>query len=275
MRVATWNVNSVGARLPRLTEWLDLVQPDVLCLQETKCSGDAFPSGPVSERGYEVAAHGDGRWNGVGILSRVGLEQVARGFDNQPGYAPVPDENDRALIDVPAVAAVEARALGATCGPLRVWSIYVPNGRSPDSTHYAYKLEWLAALRDALTPEVAAGGPFIVTGDFNVAPTDADVWDPAAFVGSTHVTDAERRALADIRALGLEDVQPRALKHGIPYTYWDYRAGMFPKNQGMRIDLVYASSAAASLVRDAYVDREARKGKSPSDHAPVVVDLDL
>lgn len=273
VRVATWNVNSVGARLPRLNEWLELTQPDVLCLQETKCAGDAFPGAGAEALGYEVAANGDGRWNGVAILSRIGLTDLSYGFPGQPAYAPPVDEDDPALIGKPP--AVEARALGATCGPLRIWSLYVPNGRSLDSPHYGYKLEWLAALRTALAPEVAAGGPFVVTGDFNIAPTDEDVWDPAAFVGSTHVTDAERKALADLRGLGLEDVIPRAMKHDTPYTYWDYRAGMFHKNMGMRIDLFLASQPVAAAVRDAYVDRDARKGKGPSDHAPVVVDVDL
>lgn len=273
MRVATWNVNSVTARVPRLVAWLDEVGPDVLCLQETKCATEAFPVEPMTQRGYEVVAHGDGRWNGVAILSRVGITQVSRGFAGQPGYAAPPPADAPALLAAPPV--VEARALGATCGPLRVWSVYVPNGRAPDSPHYEYKLRWLAALRDALAPEVTADGPFLVAGDFNVAPTDADVWDPGVFVGSTHVTEPERAALAELRGLGLTDVVPRALKYGTPYTYWDYRAGMFPKNQGMRIDLVYANAAAADRVTDAYVDREARKGKGPSDHAPVVVDLDL
>ncbi len=273
VRVATWNVNSVGARLPRLHEWLALAQPDVVCLQEIKCASDAFPGEGVETLGYAVAAHGEGRWNGVAILSRVGITDVAYGFTGQPPYAPPPDEGDTALVGKPP--AVEARALGATCGPLRIWSLYVPNGRALDSPHYAYKLAWLAALRDAFAPEVAQPTPFVAVGDFNVAPTDADVWDPSVFVGSTHVTEAERAALAELRALGLEDVVPRALKYDTPYTYWDYRAGMFHKNQGMRIDLVYANRAAASAVTDAYVDREARKGKGPSDHAPVVVDLDL
>jgi exodeoxyribonuclease III len=273
VRVATWNVNSVGARLPRLNEWLELAQPDVLCLQETKIAGDAFPGEGAEALGYEVAANGDGRWNGVAILSRIGLTDLSYGFPGQPPYAPPVDEDDPALIGKPP--AVEARALGATCGPLRIWSLYVPNGRSLDSPHYGYKLEWLAALRTAIEPEVAAGGPFVVTGDFNIAPTDQDVWDPAAFIGSTHVTDAERKALADLRALGLDDVIPRAMKHDTPYTYWDYRAGSFHKNMGMRIDLFLASSPVAKAVRDAYVDRDARKGKGPSDHAPVVVDVDL
>lgn len=275
MRVATWNVNSVVARRTRLSEWLDLAEPDVLCLQETKCTDQAFPAKDAHDRGYQVAAHGDGRWNGVAILSRVGLADVSRGFQGQPGYAAPQEPDEGTLFDSPPVPAVETRAVGATCGSLRVWSVYVPNGRTPDSPHYAYKLAWLAALRDALATEVAAPGGFLLAGDFNVAPTDADVWDPAVFVGSTHVTGAERQALGELRELGLQDVVPRALKYGTPYTYWDYRAGMFPNNRGMRIDLVYANQTAASAVADAYVDREARKGKAPSDHAPVVVDLDI
>ncbi|MGI8577882.1 MAG: exodeoxyribonuclease III [Nocardioidaceae bacterium] len=274
MRVATWNVNSVVARLPRLNEWLDLAEPDVLCLQETKCAADAFPSDGATQRGYQVVANGDGRWNGVAILSRIGLEDVSFGFEGQPGYAPPRDDGELSLVDVPPVPVKEARALGVTCGQLRVWSLYVPNGRALDSPHFTYKLTWLAALRDALAPEITAGGSTVLAGDFNISPTDGDVWNPAAFIGSTHVTEPERRALADLRALGLEDVKPRALKHDTPYTYWDYRAGMFHKNQGMRIDLVYATPPVASRVKDAYVDRNARKGKGPSDHAPVVIDLD-
>ena len=264
MRVATWNVNSIGARLPRFHEWLDLASPDVLCLQETKTA--TFPTEGLTDRGYEVAAHGDGRWNGVAILSRVGLADVSLGFPGQPAYAP---EDADALLAVPKA---ETRAIAATCGGLRIWSLYVPNGRSLDSPHYAYKLEWLARLRDALEPEVP-GGPFVVTGDFNIAPTDDDVWDPALFRHSTHVTPAERNALAALRDLGLRDVVPRPLKYDQPFTYWDYRAGMFHKNKGMRIDLVYANDSVH--VTDAWIDREARKGTGPSDHAPVVVDLDL
>jgi exodeoxyribonuclease-3 len=263
VRIATWNVNSIGARLPRFHEWLDLAQPDVLCLQETKTA--TFPVEGAEQRGYEVAHHGDGRWNGVAILSRVGLEDVSLGFDGQPGFAP-PDD---ALLSVPKV---EARAVGATCGGLRIWSLYVPNGRTVEDPHYAYKLEWLARYRDAIAPEVARGA-FVTSGDFNVAPTDADVWDIKDFAGSTHVTPAERAALAALRDLGLRDVLPRSLKYDEVFSYWDYRAGMFHKNKGMRIDLVYATADLS--VTDAYVDREARKGTGPSDHAPVVVDLDL
>ncbi|HUZ36488.1 MAG TPA: exodeoxyribonuclease III [Streptosporangiaceae bacterium] len=258
MRIATWNVNSVQARLPRLVEWLAASQPDVLCLQEIKVTAAAFPSAEVEAAGYTAAVHGDGRWNGVAIVSRVGIADVRRGFPGEPGF---PDP--------------EARAVSADCGGLRIWSVYVPNGRSLGSPHYAYKLEWLAALREAVSPAAAAGTPLAVCGDFNIAPADTDVWDPAAFTGATHVSPPERQALADLLAAGLTDVRPRALKGPEPFTYWDYRAGMFHRGMGMRIDLVLASAPVAAAVTDAYVDREARKGTAPSDHAPVVVDLEL
>lgn len=257
MRIATWNVNSVVARLPRLLQWLRDTAPDAVCLQETKCLAGAFPA-EVGELGYQVAAHGDGRWNGVAVLSRVGLADVTRGLRAEPGY---PDP--------------EARAVGATCGGVRLWSVYVPNGREPGHDHYAYKLEWLAALRDTVAADLAASERLAVLGDFNVAPTDDDVWDASVFAQSTHVTPPERAALEALRATGLVDVIPRPLKHDHPFTYWDYRAGNFHKNLGMRIDLVYATPPVADAVTDAYVDREARKGKGPSDHAPVVVDVDL
>ncbi len=256
MRIATWNVNSVSARVPRLVEWLEEVGPDVVCLQETKCADDEFPYDAVQALGYEVAAHGLGRWNGVALLSRVGLAEVVKGLTGEPGF-PQP----------------EARAIGATCAGVRLWSVYVPHGREPDHPHYAYKLEWLGALREVLARDLADGRPLAACGDFNVAPTDADVWDPAEFAHATHVTPPERQALAALRALGLADVVPRPLKYDQPFTYWDYRAGMFHKNLGMRIDLVYANQPFAAAVADAYVDRDARKGKAPSDHAPVVVDV--
>ena len=256
MRFATWNVNSVKARLPRLLEWLAATAPDVLCLQETKVAADGFPADEVGELGYAVADYGQGRWNGVAILSRIGIEDVRRGFPGEPGY-PEP----------------EARAIGALCGGIRFTSVYVPNGRTPEDPHYTYKLAWLAALRDALVADVAAG-PLVVAGDYNVAPTDDDVWDPRVFAGSTHVTAPERAALAAIRAVGLDEVTARPLKGDHPFTYWDYRAGMFHQNKGMRIDLVYATADLTARVTDAVVDREARKGKGPSDHAPIVVDLE-
>jgi exodeoxyribonuclease III len=261
VRIATWNVNSVLARLPRLVEWLEQAAPDVVCLQETKVGADAFPADSVTPLGYEVAHHGEGRWNGVAVLSRVGLEDVARGLPGDPGF---PDEGT-----------LEARTIAATCGPVRVRSVYVPNGRTPSDPHYAYKLRWLAALKDAVAGDAAGSRPFALMGDFNIAPTDADVWDPAVFVDSTHVTPAERDALAAVRETGLTDVIPTIAKGPHPFTYWDYRAGSFHKNMGMRIDLVLANAALAGAVSGAWVDREARKGKGPSDHAPVIVDLSL
>jgi exodeoxyribonuclease III len=261
MRIATWNVNSVLARLPRLVEWLEQAAPDVVCLQETKVGPAAFPADEVTALGYEVAQNGEGRWNGVAILSKAGLADVAPGLPGDPGF---PDEKT-----------LEARTIAATCGPVRLRSVYVPNGRTPDDPHFAYKLRWLAALREAVAADAAGGVPFAVMGDFNVAPADDDVWDPAAFVGSTHVTPAERAQLAGLRESGLTDVVPRIAKGPHPYTYWDYRGGAFHKGMGMRIDLVYANAALAGAVSDAFVDREARKGKGPSDHAPVIVDLSL
>jgi exodeoxyribonuclease III len=261
VRVATWNVNSVLARLPRLVDWLELASPDVVCLQETKVDDAAFPADAVARLGYEVAQHGDGRWNGVAVLSRLGLADVVRDMPEQPGF--------------PDLQGQEARTIAATCGPVRVRSVYVPNGRTPTDPHYAYKLRWLAALRAAVGADASGSRPFAVMGDFNVAPADADVWDPAVFAGSTHVTPAERAELAALRETGLTDVVPRIAKGPHPFTYWDYRAGAFHKGMGMRIDLVYANAALAGAVADAWVDREARKGKGPSDHAPVVVDLRL
>ncbi|HZS20521.1 MAG TPA: exodeoxyribonuclease III [Pseudonocardiaceae bacterium] len=255
MRLATWNVNSVRSRLPRLLPWLDSRAPDVVCLQETKLPADAFDElvrPALVERGYAVAHHGDGRWNGVAIASRVGLDDVVAGLIDEPGY---PD--------------IEARAVSATCGGLRISSVYVPNGRSPDDPHYRYKLDWLAALRAT----VAAGdlASTVVCGDMNVAPTDDDVYDPAAYARSTHVTPPERDAL---RALGLHDLVRERWPGQRIFTYWDYRAGMFHQDLGMRIDLVLAGDAVAARTCAAWVDRQARKGTAPSDHAPVIVDLD-
>jgi exodeoxyribonuclease-3 len=257
VRVATWNVNSVKIRAPRLLPWLDERQPDVVCLQETKLGDDAFTSllgAELDRRGYAVALHGEAQWNGVAILSRVGLDDVVAGIENAPGF-PLP----------------EARAVAATCGGIRVHSVYAPNGRVPDSDHYYYKLAWLAALR-----EMVGAGPeaAIVCGDMNIAPTDADVFDPQAYIGQTHVTSPERAALAELQALGLHDVVRDHWPTERVFTYWDYRAGMFHKDLGMRIDLVLASAPVASRVRAAWVDRQARKGTLPSDHAPVIVDLD-
>ena len=265
MRIATWNVNSLPSRLPRLLGWLASTQPDVVVLQETKIAQDAFPVEELAAAGYEAAHRGEGRWNGVALLSRVGIDALETDLPGAPGF---PD---------PA-APPEARYIAATCAGVRVAGVYVPNGRTPADPHYDYKLRWLAALAEHLGPVAAADAPFAVLGDFNVAPADDDVWDIAAFAGSTHVTAAERDALAQLRALGLADVVPTISKGPHPYTFWDYRAGSFHKAMGMRIDLVYANAALVARVRAAYVDREARKPgvkgtPPPSDHAPVVVDL--
>ncbi|WP_031509863.1 exodeoxyribonuclease III [Streptomyces megasporus] len=258
MRIATWNVNSITSRLPRLLAWLENTGTDVLCLQELKCTAEAFPAEPLRELGYEAVIDATGRWNGVAILSRVGLEEPVVGLPGGPEYEGVR----------------EPRAVGATCGGVRLWSVYVPNGREVGHPHYEYKLRWFAALRELVERETGEG-PFAVLGDYNVAPTDEDVYDPAVFEGATHVTPAERQALADLREAGLADVVPRPLKYDRPYTYWDYRQLCFPKNKGMRIDLVYGNPAFEAAVKDAYVDREERKGKGASDHAPVVVDLEV
>ena len=253
-------MNSVKQRLPRLLPWLDQRQPDVVCLQETKLADDAFDAllhDELAQRGYQVARYGEPRWNGVAILSRAGLDDVVTGIAGAPGF---PDP--------------EARAVTATCGGIRVHSLYVPNGREPDSDHYRYKLRWLEALRRAVSAEKPAENGVLVCGDMNIAPADADVFDPAAFAGHTHVTAPERAALAALEATGLHDVVRDHWPGKRVFSYWDYRQGMFHQDLGMRIDLVLASDPLAGRVRAAWIDREARKGSGPSDHAPVMVDLD-
>ena len=257
MRIATWNVNSIKQRAPRLLPWLDERRPDVVCLQETKLEDEGFAEllgDELAGRGYDVATHGEAAWNGVAILSRAGLDDVVRGLPDGPGF-PEP----------------EARAVSATCGGIRVVSVYVPNGRTPGSDHYEYKLAWLDSLR-----QMVAAGPkdTVVCGDVNIAPTDDDVFDPEAYVGQTHVTPPERAALAELQALGLRDVVRERWPDERVFTYWDYRAGMFHQDLGMRIDLILAGGTVADRVKAAWVDRHARKGKGPSDHAPVIVDLD-
>jgi len=257
MRIASWNVNSVKQRVPRLLPWLDQRQPDVVCLQETKLGDGAFEEllgEEFARRGYAVALHGEAQWNGVAILSRTGLEDVLAGVPGAPGF-PGP----------------EARAVSATCGGIRVYCVYAPNGRVPQSDHYRYKLAWLAALREMVRagPKVA-----VVCGDMNIAPADIDVFDPIAYVGQTHVTQPERAALAGLQEVGLRDVVRDRWPTERVFSYWDYRAGMFHQDLGMRIDLILATVTVARRVRAAWVDRQARKGSKPSDHAPVIVDLD-
>jgi exodeoxyribonuclease-3 len=254
VRIVTWNVNSLSARLEKVSGWIEQYDPDVLCLQETKQDDDKFPYGPFKELGYEAAHHGEGRWNGVALLSRVGLEGVRKGFGSAE------DETG-------------ARVITATCGGIEFKSCYVPNGRALDDPFFQKKLAWL----DRLVVDVGAVDAeraLVVAGDFNVAPSDLDVWDPAALVGQTHVTDDERRRVATLVASGLEDVV--RTRHGDEqlFTWWDYRAGAFHRGWGLRIDLVLCSSRVAKGVVDARVDRDARKGPKPSDHAPVVVDVE-
>ena len=262
MRIATWNVNSVRSRIDRVMGVLERHDLDVLLLQETKCRDDQFPTLDLAAKGYELAHHGLNQWNGVAVISRVGLDNVQIGFPSMPGFGePI---------------APEARAIGATCGGVRVWSLYIPNGREIDHPHYHYKLAWLSRLRDDATGWLAddADAQILLAGDWNIAPTDDDVWDVAFFEGRTHVTAPERAAFQAIVDAGFSDVvRPFTPGPGV-YTYWDYTQLRFPKKQGMRIDFALASPALASRVTDAMIDREERKGKGASDHAPVVVTLD-
>jgi len=264
VRLATWNVNSIRSRIDRVTGWLERADVDVLAMQETKCKDDQFPTMPFAALGYEVAHVGHNQWNGVAIASRVGLDDVALGFAGQPAF----NEAD------------EARAIGATCGGVRVWSLYVPNGRTVEDPHYTYKLEWLAALDKTSAGWLAAdpAAPIALVGDWNIAPTDDDVWDVEVFKGSTHVTEPERAAFRSIEGRFADVVRPFTPPPG-NFTYWDYTQLRFPKRQGMRIDFILGSPGLASRVTHAEIARDERKpGKkgtpAPSDHAPVWVDLD-
>ncbi|RBY80966.1 exodeoxyribonuclease III [Geodermatophilus sp. TF02-6] len=265
MRLATWNVNSIRTRADRVVAWLQRSDVDVLALQETKCRDDQFPESRFADLGYAVAHVGHSQWNGVAILSRIGLDDVEVGFPGQPGWGSA----DRPDPDT------EARALGATCGGVRVWSLYVPNGRALTDPHYEYKLRWLAALRTTaagwLTADPAA--QVALVGDWNIAPQDEDVWDVRVFAASTHVSEPERAAFRAIVDAGYADVvRPHAPGPGV-YTYWDYTQLRFPRREGMRIDFVLGSPALTARVGGARIDREERKGKGASDHAPVVVEL--
>lgn len=261
MRLATWNVNSVRARLGRLTAWLERSDVDVVAIQETKATDSNFPSEPLAALGYEVAHHGFSQWNGVAVLSRVGLADVRHGFDGLPGFGDPP--------------VVEARAVGAVCGGVRVWSVYVPNGRAVGDPHFDYKLAWLSALRDHVAAELTADPrrQLAVCGDFNIAPTDDDVWSVEYYRNLTHTTPAERSAFTALLDAGLVDVARPFVPGPGEYTYWDYTQLAFPRRHGMRIDFALASPALADRVTGARFDRDERKGKLPSDHAPVIVEL--
>jgi exodeoxyribonuclease III len=266
VRLATWNVNSIRSRADRVAAWLDRRDIDVLTLQETKCRDDQFPEARFTELGYRVARVGFSQWNGVAVLSRVGLDDVEVGFPGMPRWSSGKEG---------AEPETEARALGVTCGGVRIWSLYVPNGRTLTDPHYRYKLEWLAALRSAAAGWLAADptAPVALTGDWNIAPQDEDVWDMGVFTHSTHVSLPERAAFGAVVDAGYADVvRPHAPGPGV-YTYWDYTQLRFPRREGMRIDFVLGSPALAGRVTGALIDREERKGKGASDHAPVVVEL--
>jgi exodeoxyribonuclease-3 len=268
MRIATWNVNSLRARLEKVTWWLERAKPDVLLLQETKLTDEDAPSEEFARHGYEFAHHGQGRWNGVAIASRVGIRDVVTNFGQPLQAEATPDVHD----DEPLS---EARMIAAVCGDVRVVSLYAPNGRALGSPFYFAKLRWFERLLRWCRETQSANQALVLGGDFNVAPTDADVWDPRECHGGTHVSPEERSAVNDLLGWGLVDAY--RLRHPEPerYTWWDYRAGAFHKNFGMRIDHLFVTEPVARRVVWAEIDREARKGKPvPSDHAPLVIDLD-
>lgn len=257
MNITTWNVNSLKARQHRVEEFLNEVAPDVLCLQETKMADDAWPAMTFQALGYDSAHYGNGRWNGVAILSRVGLTDVTVGF-GEGIDDPYPDD---------------CRLITATCGEVRVSSVYVPNGRDVTTEFYERKLAWFASLSTWLASTAEPSDPLAILGDWNVAPEDRDVWNPARMVGSTHVTDAERACLAQLRDWGLADAFRLINDEDGQYTWWDYRGGSFHKGEGLRIDLAYVTESVANRVREVTMHRDFRKGDKPSDHAPLSVTL--
>jgi exodeoxyribonuclease-3 len=257
VRIATWNVNSLKQRLPRVEEWLGYAEPDVLCLQETKTSDDTFPQLTFGALGYDAAHYSQGQWNGVAILSKIGIDDVRTGFGEMPDSY----EGD-------------ARLLSADCGGTRIVTVYVPNGRAVGTEFYERKLLWLECLKNWLDGQFSPDEPLVLIGDFNVAPEDRDVWSPKAFEGDTHVTKPEREALAHLRDWGLVDAFRELYDQDGLFTYWDYRRGDFHQHKGMRIDLCYVTKPLAERLRYALVDRNARKGKGPSDHTAMLVDFD-
>ena len=268
MRIATWNVNSLKARFEKLLWWLSRTEPDVLLIQETKLADAAAPHEELARLGYELAHHGEGRWNGVAIASRVGIAEVSTNFGRPLAAATEPDAGE-------GEPAAEARMISALCGGVRVVSLYAPNGRALDTPFFRGKLAWFARLSRWLSETRSAAEPLVLGGDFNVAPTDGDVWDAAACHGGTHVSPEERAAFDALLGWGLRDAY--RMRHAEPqrYTWWDYRAGAFQKNFGMRIDHLLVTAPVAERVVLAEIDREARKGKPiPSDHAPLLIDLD-
>ncbi len=264
MRIATWNINSIRTRVDRVVEWLQASDVDVLALQETKCRDDQFPEAALASIGYEVAHHGLSQWNGVALVSRLGLSDITVGFAGMPGFA-----KDHSGDGEPPL---EARAIGATVDGVRLWSLYVPNGRALDDPHFTYKLRWLDTLRDAMSAEMTQFDRLAIMGDFNIAPTDADCGDPRMIPGqSTHISPVERSSFAEFERIGLFDVVRPTVPVG--FTYWDYKNLAFSRDEGLRIDFILASSALRDTVTDAFIDRDQRKGEQPSDHVPVVVEF--
>jgi exodeoxyribonuclease-3 len=268
MRIATWNVNSLGARLPKVAWWLERAQPDILLMQETKLADAGAPRDELARLGYQLAHHGEGGWNGVAIASRQPVTEVVTNF----GVAFAPPATPEVADDEPLR---EARMIAAVCDGIRVVSIYAPNGRTVGSIFYEAKLMWFKRLQRWLADTRQPDEPLIVGGDFNVAPDDTDVWDPARCHGGTHVSPPERAAFAALGGWGLTDAYRRLHAEPERYSWWDYRAGNFHKNFGMRIDHLLVTRPIADRLVWAEIDREARKGKPiPSDHAPVIIDLD-
>ena len=268
MRIATWNVNSLNARLEKVWWWLERARPDILLMQETKLADGDAPAAAFAERGYQLAHHGEGRWNGVAIASRAGIDDVVTNFGQPLRAAATPDAGD----DEPLA---EARMISGVCAGIRVVSLYAPNGRTVDSIFYRAKLAWFERLHRWLAESCAVDQPLLLGGDFNVAPADADVWDATACHGGTHVSPPERAAFARLLDWGLLDSYRMHCAEPDRFTWWDYRAGMFHKNYGMRIDHLLATRPLAGRIRWAEIDREARKGKPiPSDHAPLLIDID-
>ena len=255
MLIATWNVNSLKARLDRVTQWVKENQPDVLCMQETKMKDEVFPALTFAEMGYESAHFGQGQWNGVAIISKVGLTDVVNNFAK-------PIEPDH-----------EARIISATCGGVKVVCVYVPNGRALDDDHYKYKLGWMKKLRQHADTIAKPNDRLVIGGDFNIAPTDEDVWDVTKFEGATHVSAAERKVFADLCEWGLADAFRELHPEPKVFSWWDYRNGSFHKGEGMRIDFLLATKSLMGEVEASSIDRNARKGEKPSDHVPVTITL--
>ena len=274
MRIATWNVNSIRTRVGRVVDWLVREDIDVLAMQEIKCKPEQFPVAEFERAGYQLEIHGLNQWNGVAFASRHEMTDVARGFDGMPGFGKAIAGQEHVQGTGMNELPLEARALGVTVGDLRLWSLYVPNGRSLDDPHYAYKLDWLLALRTNAEQWIAENPdlPLALMGDWNIAPTAADMADPSFMEGrSTHVSPDERSMFASFEQT-LTDVVRPIVPEG--FTFWDYKAGRFPKNEGMRIDFILGSPAFAGAVTGAEIARDERKGDGPSDHVPVVCDID-